>query len=84
MDKKHCPYCRTYRPLEEMTYEWRGRSSRRIKKVICIPCQKGRDRSRSVAERDAYGRRVTEAQKQQQSVVSRLRMEKQKEGKTHD
>lgn len=77
MDKKYCSYCSIFRPVEEITFEWRGRGSRQTKKIICVSCKEGRDGNKSVAQRDAFGKRASEANKAQQSVVSRLYTQKQ-------
>lgn len=70
MNRKRCPYCTSYRLEEDMRYEWRGRGGRN-KTPICVTCQEGRKRNRTVADRDKFGKQVTEENRLAQSHLMR-------------
>lgn len=86
MEKKNCPYCRLYKPVSEIRYELRGRGSRKIKKLICNSCFEGRKKHNSLAERDAFGKLITQQNYESQSrLMTNIKKDQQEEeGKTHD
>jgi len=80
-DTKFCTGCSTFRPVDEILYEWRRRNGRRIKKVICKHCAAQRDSNKSVEDRDAYGKRITQRNKEIQRAKTLAYMDMNKDRK---